>query len=344
MKIIHITWGLKLGGLETMLVNIANEQSKTENVTIIVINDSYDSKLLKDIKNDVNIVFLKRKIKSRSIIPILKLYYYLLKINPNIIHVHSPSMGNFVKPLMHKVIYTIHDTNINIKLVQPFTHNYAISYSVKKDFEKRTHKKAIVVYNGIKVSDFIQKKHNIKKKELHIVQVSRLMHQKKGQHILIEAIDILRKKGIHNIFVDLIGEGESWDFLNKMIKEKGLNNNIHLLGPKPYGYISQHLCDYDLLVQPSLFEGFGLTVAEAIAAKIPVLVSDIEGPMEIINKGEYGFFFKKGDAYDCANKIEKIMKLDTQAFVNKAYNYIAENFNVTQTAKQYIKEYKKIIS
>ena len=39
MNIVHITWGFNPGGIETMLIDIANEQIKSENVTIIVVND-----------------------------------------------------------------------------------------------------------------------------------------------------------------------------------------------------------------------------------------------------------------------------------------------------------------
>ncbi len=41
-------------------------------------------------------------------------------------------------------------------------------------------------------------------------------------------------------------------------------------------------------------------------AKIPVLVSNIEGPLEIIENGKYGFYFKSGDVEDLTHKILKI--------------------------------------
>lgn len=107
----------------------------------------------------------------------------------------------------------------------------------------------------------------------------------KGQDILIEAIFILHQKGFKNISVDFIGDGESKDFLKELVKSKQLENQIHFLGSKEQSYIFSHLKEYDLFVQPSRKEGFGLTVTEAMVAKIPVLVSDQEGPMEIIKMG-----------------------------------------------------------
>ena len=54
-----------------------------------------------------------------------------------------------------------------------------------------------------------------------------------------------------------------------------LNNYISFLGLRYRDYIYYHLSDYDLLVKPSLFEGFGLTIVEGKASGIEVLVSDI---------------------------------------------------------------------
>lgn len=342
MKIVHLVWSLKLGGSETMLVNIANEQCKTERVTIIIINEFYNKKLLESISKNVRVILLHRQMQTRSLFPIMKLYFELFKIHPDIIHVHAETMGTLVKPFINKVAYTIHDTTIDADKMKVFRHNYAISNCVKKDFESRTGHKATVVYNGIKIDDFRKRNYTTHHSPMKIVQISRLMHEKKGQHILISAIDILRSIGVDNIEVDFIGEGESEQYLKKLVHEKNLESSIHFLGAKPYSYVEQHLCEYDLLVQPSIFEGFGLTVPEAMAAKVPVLVSNVEGPMEIIDNGNYGYFFSSGDANDCARMIKKILQTDNSKMIECAYRHVSENFNISVTAKRYIDEYHKI--
>lgn len=344
MKIVHLTWGLTLGGLETMLVNIANEQSKTEQVTIIIINEYYNEDLLKSISKKVNVILLHRPLRSRAILPIIKLYYEIFKIQPDIIHVHAETMGKLMKPFINKVAYTIHDTTIDASKMNIFRHCYAISNCVKKDFELRTGHKATVVYNGIEIDDIQKKNTATFHTPIKIVQLSRLMHEKKGQHILIEAIDILIAKGLDNIEVDFIGEGESEKYLKDLVHKKNLESHIHFLGAKPYTFVEQHLCDYDILVQPSIFEGFGLTVPEAMAAKVPVLVSDIEGPMEIIDNGRYGYFFKSGDACNCACMIEAIIQNNNAKMVESAYKHVLENFNISVTANRYVAEYRKILN
>lgn len=63
MKIVHLVWSLKLGGSETMLVNIANEQCKTERVTIIIINEFYNKKLLESISKMYGLYYCIDKCK-----------------------------------------------------------------------------------------------------------------------------------------------------------------------------------------------------------------------------------------------------------------------------------------
>ena len=114
---------------------------------------------------------------------------------------------------------------------------------------------------------------------------------------------------------------------------------------KTQEFIYNHLCDYDLFVQPSRYEGFGITVAEAMAAKLPVLVSDIEGPMEIIGYGKYGMYFESENVDDLAEKLRNILQGGYDySLVEKAYQHVCNHYDVVTTAQRYIAEYKKVIN
>lgn len=345
MKIAHITFGFTLGGLETMLVNIANEQCKTESVSIIIINDIVNEDLRSKVSPQIKFIEIGRRVKSRSIIPVAKLNAVLLFLNPDIIHIHAPKAERIILPcLKKKSVFTIHDVTIDEKWIQLYKHSYSIAKCVHNDVENRTGIDAPVIYNGIQVESIEQKIDVYNPNSpFKIIQVSRLSHTKKGQDILIKAVKTLIDRGVKNISLDIVGEGESFEFLNNLIGSLQLYKYVKLCGVRDYTWIKHHLKDYDLLVQPSLFEGFGLTVAEGMAARIPVLVSNIDGPMEIINDGEYGYYFKKGDVIDCADKIEYIMKKDNSELICRAWNRVNECFNVKNTAFLYIQEYKKMI-
>jgi glycosyltransferase involved in cell wall biosynthesis len=84
-----------------------------------------------------------------------------------------------------------------------------------------------------------------------------------------------------------------------------------------------------------------------MAAKLPVLVSDIEGPMEIIDRGRHGFFFRSEDFKDCGDRIIEIMHLsrtsDFPPRINESYEYAKNRFDIRLTARKYLEEYEKII-
>ena len=201
-------------------------------------------------------------------------------------------------------ILTIHDVKYVSKSLYQYSELIAISEAVRKEIKNVYQLDAKVIYNGIKVENVVSVQ-SIKKNNdnFRIVQVSRLQHEKKGQHIVLEAVSILIKKGISNISLDFIGEGPSDKYLKQLASDLNINEHVNFLGNKDRNYIYKNLCGYNLLVQPSLYEGFGITIIEGMAAGIEVLVSDIDGPLEIIEKISYGHKFKSGNAEECAQKI-----------------------------------------
>lgn len=345
MKILHVIFSFTTGGAETMLVDIINEQSKTQRVELIIINNTISEYLINNINNGVVIHYLNRRPGSRNPFPILKFNYKVFKINPEVIHFHNDTAINLLI-FKNKAVtcLTIHSENVPIVNLYKYKELFSISNAVQKDILIRSQKKSVVVYNGIKFENIEFNSYSNKFEKFRIVQISRLDHEIKGQHILMKSINILvNEKGITNLQLDLIGEGDSLEYLKILAKQLNIEKYVNFLGLKTRKFIYTDLKNYQLLVQPSLYEGFGLTVVEAIAAKIPVLVSDIEGPMEIIDNGKYGLFFKAGDVKECAEIIYEIINdfqtVKTTNRMNEAYDYAKVNFNIINTAQNYIKNY-----
>lgn len=346
MKIVHLLPAFQLGGIETMLVNIANQQAKNNDVYIIVLMNQVDPSLYNRL--DKKIIFLSalRKRRSLNILPIMKLNYWLWKINPGIIHIHIASLVRLIlSRYLEKSVLTLH-TTFNKKIISKSSYYkvkkiFSISYAVQKDLLDRLGLESTVVFNGIDVGAIkCLNSPNNNRSIFSIIQVSRLDHNHKGQHILIQAISILKMRGIDNIVLDFIGVGPSDSYLKNLTNELNLNDCVTFLGDKPQKYIFDHLCLYDLFVQPSIFEGFGITVAEAMTAKIPVLVSENQGPLEIIDNGKCGYTFKNGDPEDLANVIFKIIQngYPTQLIEN-AYKRVRTLYDVRNTSSKYLEQY-----
>jgi glycosyltransferase involved in cell wall biosynthesis len=345
MKILHVIFSFTTGGAETMLIDIINEQSKTQRVELLIINNNIIEYLINNINKGVIIHYLNRRPRSRNPFIFYKFNYKVFKIKPDVIHFHNEAAINLlIFKHMAFTCLTIHAENLPIDNLFKYKKLFSISKAVKKDILLRSHKKSVVVYNGIKFDNiefngFTEKFDNFK-----ILQISRLDHENKGQHILMKAIScLIYKRGITNVQLDLIGEGESLEYLKNLANQLNIVNHINFLGLKTRKYIYKELKNYQLLVQPSIYEGFGLTIVEGIAAKIPVLVSNIDGPLEIIKNGRYGYVFDKGNPHDCTNEIfEIIQEYNTKHMLNKineAYLYAEREFDIRVTAKEYLKNY-----
>jgi len=350
IRIVHAWHAMGFGGVETMLVNIVNKQAETEDVTLLVINEPFEESLLQQIDKKVRLVRIGRRIGSKSPWPVFRLNYILLKLRPDIIHLHSPNMIKFVVPFIFvsKLCVTMHDIcfakNPNVPKLRRFRHIFAISQTVKESIARFTGLDSVVIPNGILPRTPCRPRMPQDGDEFRIVQVSRLLHYRKGQHLLIRALDELKKQGFDGVRLDFIGTGKSLSYLEELVRELSLQKEVRFLGAKSQEYIFRCLCEYDLLVQPSLFEGFGITVVEAMAVKLPVLVSANEGPFEIIGQGKYGFYFKNGDFLDCAEKIKKIMTEGVPSgMLELAHERAQTLYNVNRTAQRYLEEYRKIL-
>lgn len=343
MNIVHVIWSLGTGGTESMLADIVCEQVKTENVSLIVVNDVVSKDILSRIDKKCKVYFCNRKIGSKNPLPLIKLNWLLWKLSPHIIHSHMDNLGKFIKIRRSaKVVRTIH-----CAMGDGFDNrNYDKLYSISEGVRQYTLKQGFdstVVYNGIRTECVLHDEKKTKGPILRIVNVGRLQ-EVKGQQILVAAARRLLDMGYANFSIDLVGDGENRTAVECLIHELKLDSYIRLLGTKDRKYIYSNIKGYDLYVQPSLSEGFGLTLSEAMAAGIPVITSDQDGPMEVIGHGKYGLFFKTGDFEDLAKKLKIFIDGKSNINVCEARKFVQENFDIQRTAAKYLHEYRVLLA
>lgn len=349
MKIIHLIWSFTVGGSESMLVDILNEQSKTEEVHLMIVNQLESRTLVDTISKDVKIHRISRKPGSRNLLNLLHCNLNILKLRPDIIHCHNHDLIQLIplaRNVTRKLFLTIHNTGISTHNFSKYNRLFSISKAVQKDVYDRAGLMPVTVFNGV-WTDLIKEKTDYVFENFRMVQVGRLYHNQKGQDIFLYALaHLVYSKNIKNVSMDFIGSGESEAYLQELAEKLRITDHCNFIGLKQREWIYDHLCEYDLLVQPSRFEGFGLTVAEAMAAKVPVLVSDIEGPMEIIDNGKYGYSFISKNSQDLVQKILSIQEeYGSSAFhkkIMRGYDHIVKLYDIKQTAANYLKQYKTV--
>lgn len=328
-----------------MLTNIANEQINSgHDVSIVVLNDLVNEGLKAQLDPRIRFFCIGRDPHSKLPWPAVKLYFKVLSLSPDVIHLHYARIARLLPGMRKKMCVTLHALcrPFNTKCLDSAGPIFAISEMVKEDIKNKVGLESTVVYNGIRAGDIKQRTYHIPGPTFRIVQLSRLDMEKKGQDILINAVAKLIKEHKKNIELTFIGSGESLDDLQKMVADLGITEHVRFLGQKPQEYVKEHLCDYDLSVQPSRFDGFALTVAEAMAAKVPVLVCDNQAPVEVVGYGKYGRLFKGGDVDACATAILEIMEnYPDEAFLDKTAKFVKDTYSVENTARKYLQLYEE---
>jgi glycosyltransferase involved in cell wall biosynthesis len=92
-----------------------------------------------------------------------------------------------------------------------------------------------------------------------------------------------------------------------MTRKLGIDSRVKWLGQKDHDEVLRLYSIMDVVVVPSLFEGFGLTAAEAMACRRPVVASDVDGLSELIQSGANGLLVPPGNPQALANAIVEFL-------------------------------------
>ncbi len=351
MRILHFIWSLRgTGGAEKMLIDLANVQAQHDDVTVIVGNSPVSNQLIAAFDTTVSVHCLNRPPHSRNPLHLLRLWRKVWGCRPDIIHSHSESFAAAMPFLPAPAVVTVHGTKDGIlRRLGRYKRVFAVSRSVAELIRRECRSvKPTVVYNGVH-SDQIRTGPPPPDSPFRIVQVGRLVAENKGQDLVLTAVGKLRDHyGVRDLEVEFIGSGPSRQELQSLADQLSLTDCVRFSEDLDRKRIYDKLWTYNLLIQPSRWEGFGLTVVEAMIAGIPVLVSDSEGPMEVIANGEHGAFFRTGDATSCAELIRTVRqraKLPSWTIrLQAAREYARSRFDISVTAGRYTDQYRQLLA
>ncbi|HEY9362104.1 MAG TPA: glycosyltransferase [Chitinophagaceae bacterium] len=344
-KIVHLIFTMEVGGAENLLVDIANEQAKYADVLIIIVNNKLDGSITKRISKKVRVLCAERREGSWDLGAILKIWKWLISYHPDVIHCHQHNLINLLPFWRKRAVITVHESGVPTGNLKKYRTVFAISAAVRQAILNRGAIQSSVIHNGIAINHIRRKiiSYYNGSRFYKIVQVSRLYHEIKGQRLAIEAIHNLHENGYTNIQLYFIGDGPSLEYLKKLTLELHLEKNIFFLGAKKRTWIYENLYNFDLLIQPSLYEGFGLTIIEGIAAGLPVIASNIDGPAEILKDMPGGFSFDLNKPFDLDSTIKKVIELTMQNKIQElcasSMEMVHQKYSICQTANNYLKKY-----
>ena len=212
-----------------------------------------------------------------------------------------------------------------------------VSQSVIKLFKSNefSHQRVDVIYNGIDPKRVlcdsprdIRAELSAKNDDFVILYVGSLI-PRKSVHQLLHAIDKL-KKG-YQIKLAIVGSGSEKSKLTQLVEQLNLANNIKFF--EDSDKISEiYSSNADCFISVPSEEVFGLTLAEASIAKLPIITSNIPGIDEIYTDQENALLLPPNNTEELVNAIQSLIEspLLRKNLAEKAQQHILKTFSVTQ--------------
>jgi glycosyltransferase involved in cell wall biosynthesis len=197
-----------------------------------------------------------------------------------------------------------------------------------------------VIPHGIDSQKFYPSKTE-KKQDIKLLYVGNL-EKRKGLYYLIEAIRLVVDKH-RNVKLFLVGKGSEKDELISHISRLQLEEYVQLCGFLDDDSLLKFYQSSDIFVFPSLKEGFGFVLLEAMACGIPVISTNVSAMPEVV--GDSGILVNPRDPEDLSKKIIFLLENEDQRKVlsQKSLDRIKNHFSWERIVGLYLTKYNECI-
>lgn len=365
IKIMHIVTTLNVGGLEILVLNLMrfiNRDIFEPYICSLTPNGALESEF-SNLGVPVYTVNKKDRVDISLTTKLIKLFR---SKKVNIVHTHNitPFLYSAFGTKFFNKISLIHTVHSNVKqnnkrllIAEKFLASFA--YKIIADCDKVkdflnnqqgiTSKKVVTIYNGIDIRLYdqpidVRKKHEqigLSENDYIITCVANLIPVKNHKmliHSFRQVVD-----AIPNTKLLLVGSGICQSELENLSKELGIFDKTIFLGRR--WDVPEILKITDVFALSSLSEGLPLSVIEASASGIPVVVTDVGGNTEIVQNNVSGFVVNSGDTNGMAECIIRLLKDKEKAllFGNYGKKLVSEKFSIQRMVYNYEKIYLESI-
>lgn len=352
LKIAFVIDALRVGGAERMLFDLVKSLPKEE-FSCRVYTIIEQGELASEFKLAGIPVIQIGKQGKFSLRTLSRLQMAWKEWQPNLVHTHLFAGDTYGRLAAWRsglpVITTEHNINLDeagLKrwvrtILSWFTDQIiAVSEAVKEYSVRIEHispKKITVIYNGVDPVRFSPPTqptiHHIP-----VVGVTSRLHPNKGHEFLLRALAQLPNDLYHGL---IVGEGPERQGLEKLAQTLGIQDRVQFLGK--VDDVPHALAQMDLVALPTLQEGFGLSVVEAMMMGKTVVAFDT-GPMkEIIEHARTGWLIPPRDVVALSQAIHLFLSDANlrQRIGLAARKSVAQRFTLDRMVAQYITVYKR---
>jgi glycosyltransferase involved in cell wall biosynthesis len=252
------------------------------------------------------------------------------------------STKSFYKKL--KVLRWYSFISMQKTVARQLSHIITVSESSKKDIAKEfsiPESKFLTIPNGIDTNLFYPVE-TIKKEPGRIIVTNSADTPLKGlYHLLFAVHDILKTRPVKLV---VIGTPKENGGIEKLVKKLELVRHIQFTGRIDHDRFVKEYARAELAVVPSLYEGFGLPVGEAMACRVPVICTTGGALPEVA--GDAARLVPPGNASALRDAILELLDDPSQreALAEKGYQRVLKEFTWEKTAIRTVEAYREIIS
>lgn len=372
IKVLHITQAVIGGTLEYIKLFFTNIDKEKFDVELVCPAYGPMKDEIEALGFKVYVIDMQREI---NLIKDFKTYEELKclirRVKPDIVHLHSSKAGVLGRLAAYKNkipnIYNPHGWSFSMvvsnkkkkvyALIEKFCSKYCdYIINISDDEQKLAIKynisskdKMKVIYNGIdikKYETFYDRKKvlnelNIPEDSFIIGMVGRITKQKSPE-TFIQIASKLKDK-IENAYFILVGDGELKFEIEELVKKLNVNDRVRITGWT--NQVSKYISIFDVGLLTSKWEGFGLVLAEYMAAQKPVVASDVGGIKNVIINDFNGILVNPDDINgfcDAIIKIKNDNELRKELKCN-GYEIVNERFNIKRVVKEHEKLYLDLL-
>jgi glycosyltransferase involved in cell wall biosynthesis len=208
-----------------------------------------------------------------------------------------------------------------------------------------------VVYNGIDTEVYSGQEEPSQNRR-GLIMVANTDDRKKGVLYLLQALHLLREDGVrltivddaarHSSYIEDVGPLPSYG--SKLVSKLNLDGMVHFTGRLTREQLAQHYSAAEIAVVPSLYEGFGIPAAEAMACGTPIVATTGGALPEVV--GDAGILVPPASADVLAAAIRQLLN-DKQAqrrLSEAGKKRVKEKFNWEQAARKTLDVYQEVMT
>jgi glycosyltransferase involved in cell wall biosynthesis len=200
-----------------------------------------------------------------------------------------------------------------------------------------------VIYNGIDTTIF-RKLDGESKQHGRLIMVGNSQDRKKGLVYLLEALRLLQRK--NDVKLTIVDRGlPDNEYAPQLVNRYNLDGRVNFTGKVGLEELVEHYSRAEVAVVPSLYEGFGLPAAEAMACGLPVIATTAGALPEVVEDGKSGILVPPQDAHALAKAIEQLLNDEQLRRVmgEEGRKRVQTHFTWEQAAKKTLEVYQEVL-